>query len=72
MIVIPAGVAHKNLGSEHNLVVVGAYPHGREHDMCYGKHEERPASDRNIVSVPIPESDPLYGSDGPLLEHWRL
>lgn len=72
VIIIPAGVAHKNLGSERDLVVVGAYPQGREYDLCYGKHEERPNSDRCIVSVPIPESDPLYGSDGPLLEHWRV
>jgi uncharacterized protein YjlB len=72
VIVIPAGVAHKNLGSERGLVVVGAYPRGQEHDMCYGKHEERPTRDRNIVSVPLPEADPLYGAEGPLLEHWRV
>jgi uncharacterized protein YjlB len=70
-IVIPAGVAHKNLGSERNFVVVGAYPHGHQYDMCYGKRGERPAADRNIVSLPIPDSDPLYGSDGPLTEHWQ-
>jgi uncharacterized protein YjlB len=72
VIVIPAGVAHKNLGAEGSFVVVGAYPRGRKYDMCTGKHEERPAADRNIVSVPIPDSDPLYGSDGPMTEHWRV
>jgi uncharacterized protein YjlB len=71
VIIIPAGVAHKNLGSERDLVVVGAYPGGRKCDLCYGKHEERPTSDKSIVSLPIPESDPLYGAEGPLLEHWR-
>jgi len=71
VIVIPAGVSHKKIHSEGNFVVVGAYPRGYKHDMCYGKHEERPAADRNIVSVPIPDSDPLYGPDGPLTEHWR-
>jgi uncharacterized protein YjlB len=40
--------------------------------MCRGKREERLQTDRNIVSVPIPESDPLYGPDGPLAEHWRV
>ncbi len=71
VVVIPAGVAHKNLGAEGNSVIVGAYPRGRKYDMCYGKREERPAADRNIVSVPLPESDPLYGPDGPLMEHWQ-
>jgi uncharacterized protein YjlB len=70
VIVIPAGVAHKKLSSEGNFVVVGAYPPGQKYDMCYGKHEERPHADRSIVSVPVPESDPLYGPDGPLTEHW--
>lgn len=72
VIVIPAGVSHKNLGSEGNLAVVGAYPQGQKHDMCYGKHEERPGADRNVVSVRMPESDPLYGLDGPLMEHWQV
>ena len=73
VVVIPAGVAHKNLGAGKDFVVVGAYPHGREHyDMCRGKREERLCADKNIVSVAIPESDPLYGPDGPLTDHWHV
>jgi uncharacterized protein YjlB len=72
-VVIPAGVAHKNLGAGADFVVVGAYPHGQEsYDMCHGRRDERPAADKNIVCVPTPESDPLYGPDGPLTEHWRV
>lgn len=71
VIVIPAGVAHKTLGTEGSFIVVGAYPHGCKYDMCYGKREERPAADRNIVCVPIPDFDPLYGPDGPLGKHWK-
>ena len=72
-VVIPAGVAHKSLGAGGDFVVVGAYPGGQEHyDLCHGAREERPQADKNIVSVPTPESDPLYGSDGPLREHWRV
>jgi len=73
VVVIPAGVAHKNLGTGRDFVVVGAYPRGQEgYDMCEGRRGERPEADRNIVSVPTPESDPFYGSDGPLTEHWRV
>lgn len=71
VIVIPAGVAHKNFGSNDEFVVVGAYPQGQSYDMCHGRREERPEADKRIVRVPRPESDPLYGPDGPLVEHWR-
>lgn len=71
VVIIPAGVAHKNLGASDDFVVVGAYPQGRQdYDMCGGKRSERPEADKHIVSVPIPEADPLYGPDGPLMEHW--
>lgn len=73
VLAIPAGVAHKNLGASNDFVVVGAYPRGQEgYDMCHGKREDRREADKNIVSVPLPESDPLYGLDGPLTEHWRV
>lgn len=73
VVIIPAGVAHKNLGASNDFVVVGAYPQGQEnYDMCHGRREERLEADKNIVSTPIPASDPLYGPDGPLTEHWRV
>jgi len=72
VVVIPGGVAHKNLGAGEDLVVVGAYPQGQEHyDLCQGQRQERPQADMRIVNIPLPASDPLYGSDGPLRDHWR-
>lgn len=70
VIVIPAGVAHKNLGASSDFGVVGGYPGGAEWDMNYGRPEERPAADENIARVPFPGTDPVYGSSGPLLQHW--
>ena len=73
VVVIPAGVAHKNLGGSRDFVVVGAYPRGQEdYDLCHGRREERREADRSIVSVPTPASDPLYGPDGPLTQHWQV
>jgi uncharacterized protein YjlB len=73
MVVIPAGVAHKNLGQSHDFGVVGAYPQGQEnYDMNYGKEGERPKTDDNIVKVPLPQKDPAYGADGPLNKYWPL
>ncbi|WP_276503332.1 cupin [Terrimonas pollutisoli] len=69
VIVIPAGVGHKNLESD-NLGVVGAYPNGIMWDMNYGKPAERPKADENIAAVPIPLQDPLFGSKDGLIKIW--
>ena len=70
VVVIPAGVAHKNINSSHDFRVVGAYPAGQTWDMNYGKEGERPTADKNIATVPDPETDPVYGSKSPLLKLW--
>lgn len=71
-LVIPAGVAHKNLGSSSDFQVVGAYPKGQQWDMNYGKPGERPQAERNIAQVPLPKTDPVYGQDGQLAKYWHL
>ncbi len=70
IIIIPAGVGHKNLGST-NLGIVGAYPDGRSWDLLRGLEGERPQADENIAALPIPSADPLYGKNGGLLEVWK-
>jgi uncharacterized protein YjlB len=72
VVIIPAGVAHKNLGASRDFRIVGAYPLGQYPDMNYGQPEERPQADRNIEGVPLPSSDPIYGLDGPLSSYWRI
>lgn len=72
VVVIPAGVAHQNLGASDDLLVVGAYPPGPRWDLCTGDPEERPAVLDNIAAVPLPPTDPLYGPDGPLLAQWTV
>jgi uncharacterized protein YjlB len=71
VIVIPAGVAHKNLGSSRDFAVVGAYPSGQQWDMNYGNADERPQADRNIAKVPLPVLDPVLGEAGPLIRLWH-
>jgi uncharacterized protein YjlB len=70
VVVIPAGVAHKNLGDRSDFGVVGAYPNGRHPDLLRGQTDERPEADQNIRRVPLPQKDPVYGKDGPLKIHW--
>jgi len=70
VIIIPAGVAHKNLDCSADFGCIGAYPPGQTWDMNYGKPSERPAADKNIAGVPLPNTDPVYGNNGPLIDKW--
>jgi uncharacterized protein YjlB len=71
VIIIPAGVSHKNLEQSPDFRCVGAYPEGQSPDMQYGKSGERPHADKNIGSVALPKVDPVFGKNGPLLEIWK-
>ena len=67
----PAGTAHKLIDASPDFAVVGAYPPGQHPDMCYGKPGERPDADERIAQVPIPEMDPVTGTQGGLVEAWK-
>jgi uncharacterized protein YjlB len=70
-VVIPAGVGHCKQEASSDFRVVGAYPAGQDWDLCTGKPEERPQVLTNIRQVPFPQTDPVYGDQGPLLETWQ-
>jgi uncharacterized protein YjlB len=71
IVVIPAGVGHRNAGSSGDFRVIGAYPRGQEnYDLRIGEDGERPEVLENIHDVPLPETDPLFGEGGPLLQRW--
>ena len=70
VVIIPAGVAHKRIEETGGFTCLGAYPEGQDYDMNYGKDGERPKTDENIKRVPLPQNDPLYGQDGPLIKNW--
>ena len=71
VLIIPAGVAHMNLGKEKDVICIGGYPGGKDYDMNYGKEGERPGPDENIAAVPLPQTDPVFGEKGDLLQIWR-
>jgi uncharacterized protein YjlB len=70
-VVIPAGVAHKNLGSSSDFSCVGAYPKGQDYNINYGLPNERPKADEEIRQVPLPTTDPIYGTEGPVLKYYK-
>lgn len=71
VLIIPAGVAHKNLGNENQITCIGAYPNGKSYDILYGKKEERPGADERIIKVPKPLTDPVFGTKSGIAEHWK-
>jgi uncharacterized protein YjlB len=70
LIIVPAGVGHRLLedlhGNQEEFQMVGAYPPGKQWDMCYGKSKEK-AKMQSINNVAWFQRDPLYGVDGPAL-----
>ncbi len=72
-VVIPAGVGHCRESSGGGFSVIGAYPRGQEnYDLRTGEEGERPGVLENIRNVPPPETDPLFGEEGPLLRRWSV
>jgi uncharacterized protein YjlB len=72
VLVIPAGVAHKNITPENKFKCVGAYPKGQDYDMNYGKAGERPGTDENINKLRLPLMDPVFGVNGPIMDLWHI
>jgi uncharacterized protein YjlB len=70
VLVLPAGTGHCNQGSSADLLVIGAYPNGMPWDIRRGDPAEHDEAVANIRAVPLPDADPVEGSDGPLTELW--
>ena len=70
-ILIPAGVAHKNIGSSLDFKCVGAYDRGKDFDINLGRAGERPQTDKNISKLPLPSLDPVFGKEGGLHALWE-
>jgi uncharacterized protein YjlB len=69
--VLPAGIGHQCLWAAPELLVIGAYPRSGRYDLCRGSKAEHAKALKTIPLVPLPDSDPLHGEDGPLVELWR-
>lgn len=69
--VLPAGTGHQCLWHSPDLMVIGTYPKAGKYDLCRGSRMEHTKALQTIPKVPLPESDPVYGKEGPLLGLWR-
>ncbi len=71
VLVLPAGLGHRCLDASEDFQVVGAYPGGQKPDLLRAGEGNMEAARGRIEKVPLPDSDPVYGAQGPVMEHWR-
>ncbi|SFJ67962.1 Uncharacterized protein YjlB [Paenibacillus sp. UNC496MF] len=71
VLVLPAGTGHKKLGSSADFSVAGAYPDGMRYNTRTGEPGDRPQALEDIRRVPLPDRDPVFGEEGPLLTYWN-
>ena len=70
VVVLPAGTGHQCIWTSPDLLVVGAYPPTGQYNLCRGSRAEYARAIKSIPLVPRPDTDPVYGRNGPLRELW--
>jgi uncharacterized protein YjlB len=70
VVVIPAGVGHKRVGASPDFQVVGGYPPGQSGAITRAGDVELEAAREAIAKLALPATDPVFGWQGPLLDHW--
>lgn len=70
VVVLPAGMAHRNIRSSPDLLVVGAYAGGRSADLRRGTEEDGRSAAGAAARVPLPAADPVTGVSGALVGLW--
>ncbi|WP_246683297.1 cupin domain-containing protein [Mesorhizobium sp. B2-1-3A] len=68
--VLPAGTGHQCQAASDDFLVVGAYPPFGTYDECT-KPKQHEAALHSIAALPPAETDPVFGTKGPLIELWR-
>ena len=69
--ILPAGTGHQCLSASSDFSVVGAYPPGPKMQITRPTPENHAKALKSIPRVPLPETDPVMGEDGPLVRLWK-
>jgi uncharacterized protein YjlB len=73
VVVIPAGVGHKRLSAKRDgFTIVGGYP-PRQNGTIMRPGEMLLEDARKAISnLALPEGDPIFGFEGPLIAAWHI
>ncbi|KAL4906963.1 hypothetical protein BDW74DRAFT_176560 [Aspergillus multicolor] len=73
VIVLPAGTAHSCVESSEDYRYIGVYPEGcpRWRNEMGSKPIDLAVLRDETKAVAMPEADPVYGVEGPLMQLWR-
>jgi len=69
--ILPAGTGHQCLKATADFSVVGAYPPGAKMHVTRPTPENHARALKTIPEVKLPNTDPIFGADGPLVQLWR-
>lgn len=69
--ILPAGTGHQCLSASADFCVVGAYPPGPRMQVTRPTPENHRAALKTIPQVKLPHTDPVAGTDGPLVRLWK-
>ena len=68
VLLLPAGIGHKQISADEEFMLVGAYPPDVKADLCHDEPSELAARTKAVNAVPLPASDPVTGhSEGSML-----
>ncbi|MFM6948652.1 MAG: hypothetical protein ACKOWQ_06540 [Aquirufa sp.] len=70
VIIMPAGFGHYSLDNSSHYLFIGGYPNGADWNLKRSL-EEDPYILQEIANIPIPNTDPLFGSNGPMFDYWK-
>lgn len=73
VVAIPAGVGHKRLSDRRGgFTVVGGYPPGQSGAITRAGEMPREDAERLIGKLALPQGDPIFGNEGPLVTAWSI
>lgn len=71
VVLIPAGVGHKQIAASEDFFAVGAYPRGMQPGTLRDEKHDLHRAQELVKRVPLPQLDPLRGSEGAVIDIWH-
>ena len=68
VLLLPAGIGHKQISADEDFMLVGAYPPDVKADLCHDELPQLAARTKAVNAVPLPATDPVTGhTEGSML-----